>query len=170
MRCIRELVENFKNRDISPVIVTQTKVTYNSNTGENFTRMGSEYHELIGEGYCNATQDHSTPNFTAMGATCHNKFKGNVGMAAERCKRQSKENIIRIAWSWESVKTWSEKCYTSCTKAWTVTYTGDLNSDKKSKIQKKFESMGGVQNAGKVIPIPSDFDIKTLQRYLFAKF
>ena len=78
----RELVENFKNRDISPVIVTQTKVTYNSNKGENFTRMGSEYHELIGEGYCNATQDHSTPNFTAMGATCHNKFKGNVGMAA----------------------------------------------------------------------------------------
>ena len=44
--------------------------------------MASEYHELIGEGYCNATQDHSTPNFTAMGATCHNKFKGNVGMAA----------------------------------------------------------------------------------------
>jgi hypothetical protein len=78
----RELVENFKSRDISPVIVTQTKVTYNSNTGENFTRMGSEYHELIGEGYCNATQDHSTPNFTAMGATCHNKFRGNVGMAA----------------------------------------------------------------------------------------
>lgn len=78
----RELVENFKSRDISPVIVTQTKVTYNSNTGENFTRMGSEYHELIGEGYCNATQDHYTPNFTAMGATCHNKFRGNVGMAA----------------------------------------------------------------------------------------
>lgn len=47
-----------------------------------------------------------------------------------------------------------------------VTYVGDLNSDKKSKIQKKFESMGGVQNAGKVIPIPSDFDIKTLQTNL----
>ena len=78
----RALVENFKNRDISPVIVTQTKVTYNSNAGENFTRMSSEYHELIGEGYCNATQDHSTPNFTAMGATCYNKFKGNVGMCA----------------------------------------------------------------------------------------
>ena len=49
-----------------------------------------------------------------------------------------------------------------------VTYTGDLNSDKKSKIQKKFESMGGVQNAGKVIPIPSDFDIKTLQTNLVS--
>lgn len=49
-----------------------------------------------------------------------------------------------------------------------VTYVGDLNSDKKSKIQKKFESMGGVQNAGKVIPIPSDFDIKTLQTNLVS--
>lgn len=78
----RNLTENFANLDVSPAIVTQTKVTYNSNAGENFTRMGSEYHELIGEGYCNATQDHSTPNFTAMGATCHNKFRGNVGMAA----------------------------------------------------------------------------------------
>lgn len=47
-----------------------------------------------------------------------------------------------------------------------VTYVGDLNSDKKAKIQKKFESMGGVQNAGRVIPIPSDFDIKTLQTNL----
>ena len=78
----RALTENYLNLDVSPAIVTQTKVTYNSNAGENFTRMASEYHELIGEGYCNATQDHSTPNFTAMGATCHNKFKGNVGMAA----------------------------------------------------------------------------------------
>ncbi len=78
----RALTENYLNLDVSPAIVTQTKVTYNSNAGENFTRMASEYHELIGEGYCNATQDHSTPNFTAMGATCYNKFKGNVGMCA----------------------------------------------------------------------------------------
>ena len=49
-----------------------------------------------------------------------------------------------------------------------VTYIGDLNSDKKAKIQKRFESMGGVQNAGKVIPIPSDFDIKTLQTNLVS--
>ena len=80
----RELTENYLNLDVSPAIVTQTTVSYNptSTDGENFTRMASEYHELIGEGYCNATQDHSTPNFTAMGATCYNKFKGNVGMCA----------------------------------------------------------------------------------------
>ena len=79
----RALTENYLNLDVSPAIVTQTKVTYNSNAGENFTRMASEYHELIGEGYCNATQDHSTPNFTAMGATCYNKFKGNVGIESQ---------------------------------------------------------------------------------------
>lgn len=80
----RNLTENYLNLDVSPAIVTQTKVNYNptSTDGENFTRMASEYHELIGEGYCNATQDHSTPNFTAMGATCYNKFRGNAGMAA----------------------------------------------------------------------------------------
>ena len=49
-----------------------------------------------------------------------------------------------------------------------VTYVGDLNDKKKLGIQKKFESMGGVQNAGKVIPIPSDYDIKTLQTNLVS--
>lgn len=49
-----------------------------------------------------------------------------------------------------------------------VTYVGDLNSDKKFNIQKKFKEMGGVQNAGKVIPIPSDYDIKTLQTNLVS--
>ena len=80
----RELSENFNNLEVSPSFASQTLVHYKpeSQNGENFTRMSSEYHELIGEGYCNATQDHSTPNFTAMGATCYNKFKGNVGMCA----------------------------------------------------------------------------------------
>ena len=49
-----------------------------------------------------------------------------------------------------------------------VTYVGDLSSEKKSKIQKRFESMGGVQNAGKVVPIPSDFDVKTLETNLVS--
>lgn len=78
----RALTENYLNLDVSPAIVTQTKVTYNSNAGENFTRMASEYHELIGEGHCIAEKDHSTPNFSSIGATCYNKFKGNVGMCA----------------------------------------------------------------------------------------
>ena len=80
----RELSENYLNLDVSPAIVTQTTVSYNpiSTDGENFTRMASEYHELIGDGSAMARDDHHTPNFTAMGATCYNKFRGNVGMAA----------------------------------------------------------------------------------------
>lgn len=47
-----------------------------------------------------------------------------------------------------------------------VTYTGDLNDSKKEKVKKKFANMGGVTNAGKVVPIPSDFDIKVLETKL----
>lgn len=38
-----------------------------------------------------------------------------------------------------------------------VEYAGDLNEVKQTKIKKKFESLSGPQNAGKVVPIPSDF-------------
>ena len=47
-----------------------------------------------------------------------------------------------------------------------VTYTGDLNKEREAKLRKKFEQLGGVKHAGKVIPIPVDFDIKTLQTRL----
>ena len=47
-----------------------------------------------------------------------------------------------------------------------VTYTGDLNKEREAKLRKKFEQLGGVKHAGKVIPIPVDFDIKTLQTKL----
>lgn len=43
-----------------------------------------------------------------------------------------------------------------------VTYAGDLDEARSNKIKKKFESMGGVKNAGKVVPIPSDFKIDQL--------
>lgn len=78
----RELTEQFDNYEVSPAIVTQTKVHYNDNVGRSFTRMCNAYHELIGDGSVVANDDHHTPNFTAMGATCYNKFRGNVGMAA----------------------------------------------------------------------------------------
>lgn len=52
-----------------------------------------------------------------------------------------------------------------------VTYTGDLNKEREGKLRKKFEQLGGVKHAGKVIPIPVDFDIKTLQtRLVDAQF
>ena len=47
-----------------------------------------------------------------------------------------------------------------------VTYTGDLNDSNKGRIQRKFESIGGTQSAGKVIPIPSDFSVSQLETKL----
>lgn len=47
-----------------------------------------------------------------------------------------------------------------------VTYTGDLNEAKSKKIQKKFADMGGAKNAGKVVPIPTDFSVKQLETKL----
>lgn len=47
-----------------------------------------------------------------------------------------------------------------------VTYTGDIGDALSQKVKKKFEKLGGVKQAGKVIPIPSDFDIKTLKTSL----
>ncbi|MDE5557017.1 MAG: phage portal protein [Ruminococcus sp.] len=47
-----------------------------------------------------------------------------------------------------------------------VTYTGDLSDAKSIQIKKKFANMGGIQNAGKVIPIPADFTIQQLETKL----
>lgn len=44
-----------------------------------------------------------------------------------------------------------------------VTYTGDLNNENRRKIQKKFSDLGGAKNAGKVVPIPTDFTVKQLE-------
>lgn len=76
----RELVENFKSRDVSPAIVTQTLVSYSHDGGENFTRMSNSYHELIVSGTANVGEDSVSPNFTPVGATVFNKAKGCVGV------------------------------------------------------------------------------------------
>lgn len=47
-----------------------------------------------------------------------------------------------------------------------VQYTGDLNDAKQQKIKKKFSDMGGAKNAGKVVPIPTDFKVEQLETKL----
>lgn len=47
-----------------------------------------------------------------------------------------------------------------------VQYIGDLNEAKQKKIQKKFADMGGAKNAGKVVPIPTDFKVEQLETKL----
>ena len=47
-----------------------------------------------------------------------------------------------------------------------VTYTGDLSEAKSNQIKKKFASLGGSQNAGRVVPIPTDFSVQQLETKL----
>lgn len=47
-----------------------------------------------------------------------------------------------------------------------VQYYGDLDKERQKKIQKKFESLGGVKNAGKVVPIPTEFKVDQLETKL----
>lgn len=47
-----------------------------------------------------------------------------------------------------------------------VQYIGDLNEAKQQKIKKKFADMGGAKNAGKVVPIPTDFKVEQLETKL----
>ncbi|MDM8127026.1 phage portal protein [Paraclostridium benzoelyticum] len=47
-----------------------------------------------------------------------------------------------------------------------VEYVGDLNDAKQQKIRKKFANLGGTKNAGKVVPIPTDFKVTQLETKL----
>lgn len=47
-----------------------------------------------------------------------------------------------------------------------VQYIGDLDEARSNKIKKKFESMGGTENAGKVVPIPAEFKLTQLETKL----
>lgn len=47
-----------------------------------------------------------------------------------------------------------------------VQYAGDLNEAKQRSIQKKFSSLGGAKNSGKVVPIPTDFKVDQLETKL----
>lgn len=47
-----------------------------------------------------------------------------------------------------------------------VTYTGDLSEAKSMQIQKKFSSLGGIKNAGKVVPVPTDFGVQQIETKL----
>lgn len=47
-----------------------------------------------------------------------------------------------------------------------VKYIGDLNDAMQQKIKKKFADLGGAKNAGKVVPIPSEFDVTQLETKL----
>ena len=59
-----------------------------------------------------------------------------------------------------------EKYKTGLQDPLVVKYIGDLNEARTASIKKKFENLGGVKNAGKVVPIPSEFDVKQIETKL----
>lgn len=70
---------------ISPVIKTQTKVSYNVSTQGNnnlFVRVVGPYHEVIGAGEIVGGMEGSVGNFTTLGAVADNRFAGLFGMTA----------------------------------------------------------------------------------------
>jgi len=70
---------------ISPVIKTQTKVSYNipAPAGNGlFVRVVGPYHEVIGSGEIVGGVEGSVGNFTTLGAVADNRFAGLFGMTA----------------------------------------------------------------------------------------
>lgn len=47
-----------------------------------------------------------------------------------------------------------------------VQYVGDLNPENQKKIRRRFETLGGAKNAGRVVPIPSEFKVTQLETKL----
>lgn len=47
-----------------------------------------------------------------------------------------------------------------------VQYMGDFSPEIQQKIRRKFQQLGGTKNAGKVVPIPTDFKVSQLETSL----
>ena len=96
-------------------------------------------------------------------AICHFKNYSLTGIKGMPIKKYLWRTISQEKYAQNVI---NEKYKNGLQDPLVVTYTGDMNKTLQQKIKKKFDSIGGVQNAGKVVPIPSDFDIKQLDTRL----
>lgn len=60
----------------------------------------------------------------------------------------------------------SEKYKTGLINPLIVEFAGDLDDAKQQRIVAKFKKMGGIKNAGKVVPIPTEFRVNQLETKL----
>ncbi|MGN0108229.1 MAG: phage portal protein [Hominilimicola sp.] len=65
-----------------------------------------------------------------------------------------------------SQKILSEKYKSGLQDPIIVQYVGDLDKERQAKIQKKFANLGGAKNAGKVVPVPTEFKVSQLETKL----
>ncbi|WP_242862421.1 phage portal protein [Clostridium massiliamazoniense] len=96
---------------------------------------------------------------------CH--FKNfavkNNGLEGTSIKKYLYDTIEREQ---RAAKVISEKYKTGLINPLIVEYAGDLNEAKQQSIIAKFAKMGGAKNAGKVVPIPTDFRVNQLETKL----
>lgn len=94
---------------------------------------------------------------------CHFKNFSSNGIKGTSIKKYLFDVINQEKFAQKVVK---EKYEKGLQDPIVVTYVGDLDNARQSAIKKKFASLGGAENAGKVIPIPTDFGVQQLETKL----
>lgn len=93
----------------------------------------------------------------------HFKNYSTNGIKGNSIQKYLSDVILQEKYAQEVVK---EKYSKGLQDPIVVTYSGDLNDSRSQNIKKKFASLGGAQNAGMVIPVPTDFKVSQLETKL----
>ena len=93
----------------------------------------------------------------------HFKFFSTDGIKGNSIQKYLVDIVSQEKYAQEVVK---EKYSHGLQDPIIVTYTGDLDKNRSAAIKKKFSTLGGAENAGRVIPIPTEFDVKQLETKL----
>lgn len=94
---------------------------------------------------------------------CHFKNFPRGGIVGTSVQNYIKETIEREQ---HANKFISKQNKTGLMNPIVVQYAGDLNDEKRKAIQGKFQKLGGTQNAGKVLPIPTQYKVEQLKTSL----
>lgn len=95
----------------------------------------------------------------------HFKNFSMSGYAGSSIKKYLYETITNETYS---SKVLQEKYKSGLQDPIIVQYAGDFSEAIQNKIKNKFISLGGSKNAGKVVPIPTDFKVEQLQTNLVS--
>lgn len=93
----------------------------------------------------------------------HFKHYSTDGIKGNSIQRYLSDVILQEKYAQEVIK---ERYSKGLQDPIIVTYTGDLNDSRSQAIKKKFANLGGAQNAGMVVPIPTDFKVDQLETKL----
>lgn len=94
---------------------------------------------------------------------CHFKNFSMNGVVGTPIKKYLTDTIDSELHATKMLK---EKYKTGMQDPIIVQYVGELNKEKQNKIIAKFQKLGGSRNAGKVVPISPEFEVKQLETKL----